>query len=67
MQHGDDPDTRGRRPNRERENPVGQRTRIVNRMKACLARFGIRNFNPTLHKASERFRDAEHPGGLAIA
>lgn len=54
MQHGDDPDTRGRRPNRERENPVGQRTRIVNRMKACLARFGIRNFNPTLHKASER-------------
>jgi transposase len=25
-----------RRPNRERENLVGQRTRIVNRMKACL-------------------------------
>src|SRR5437763_10320925 len=37
-----------RRPNRERENLVGERTRIVNRMKACLARLGIRNFKSTL-------------------
>ena len=37
-----------KRPNRERENLVGQRTRIVNRMKACLIRFGIRNFKPRL-------------------
>ena len=36
-----------KRPTRERENLVGERTRIVNRMKACLIRFGIRNFNPT--------------------
>jgi transposase len=42
-----------RRPNRERENLVGQRTRIVNRMKACLIRFGIRTFKPTLRKAVE--------------
>ena len=42
-----------KRPNRERENLVGQRTRIVNRMKACLIRFGIRNFKPTLRKAPE--------------
>ena len=33
-----------RRPNRERENLVGERTRIMNRMKATLARFG----NPKL-------------------
>ena len=41
----------GRRPNRERENLVGERTRIVNRMKACLARLGIRNFKSTLHQS----------------
>ena len=35
-----------KRPNRERENLVGERTRIVNRMKSTLARLGIRGFNP---------------------
>src|SRR6201988_871208 len=43
-----------KRPTRERENLVGERTRIINRMKACLVRFGIRNFKPTLRKAPER-------------
>jgi transposase len=43
-----------RRPNREREGLVGERTRLVNRMKAALIRFGIRNFKPTLRKAQER-------------
>ena len=43
-----------KRPNRERECLVGERTRIVNRMKATLARLGIRNFKPTLRKAAER-------------
>jgi transposase len=37
-----------KRPNRERECLVGERTRIVNRIKATLARMGIRNFKPTL-------------------
>src|SRR3984893_348510 len=37
-----------KRPNRERECLVGERTRIVNRMKGTLARLGIRNFKPTL-------------------
>jgi len=37
-----------KRPNRERESLVGERTRIVNRIKATLARMGIRNFKPTL-------------------
>src|SRR6202022_4666682 len=47
----------GKRPNREREGIVRERTRIVNRMKSCLARFGVRNFKPTLRKAPERCAD----------
>ena len=43
-----------RRPNRERENLVTERTRIANQMKAILARFGIRSFKPTLRKAAEK-------------
>ena len=43
-----------KRPNRERENLVSERTRIVNRMKSTLARLGLRGFKPTLHKAAER-------------
>ena len=31
---------------RERENLVGERTRIINRMKAALVRLGIRGFKP---------------------
>ena len=56
-----------KRPNRERECLVGERTRIVNRMKARLARLGIRNFKPTLRKAPERLANAAHPGGRAAA
>jgi transposase len=43
-----------RRPNRERENLVNERTRIINRMKSTLARLGIRGFKPTLRKAPEQ-------------
>jgi transposase len=43
-----------RRPNRERENLVGEQTRIGNRIKAVLVRFGIRSFKPTLRKAADR-------------
>ena len=42
-----------KRPNRERECLVRERTRIVNRMKGTLARLGIRNFKPTLRKAAD--------------
>src|SRR5262249_30642803 len=35
-----------KRPNRERECLVKERTRLVNRMKGALARLGIRNFRP---------------------
>lgn len=52
-----------KRPTRERENLVGERTRIVNRMKASLVRLGIRNFKPTLRKASERLNALCTPEG----
>jgi transposase len=43
-----------KRPSREREGLVGERTRIVNRMKGALARLGVRGFKPTLRNAAER-------------
>jgi transposase len=41
-----------RRPNREHETLVGERSRIINRMKATMVRFGIRGFKVTLRKAA---------------
>ena len=55
-----------RRPNRERENLIGQQTRIVNRMKACLVRWGIPNFKPTLRQAAERLETLRTPEGAAL-
>jgi len=55
-----------RRPNREHESLVGERTRIVNRMKANLARLGIRGFKPTLRGASERLDTLRTPEGEAL-
>ena len=43
-----------RRPNRERENLVVEQTRLVNRMKGMLARFGIRGFKLTLQHADKQ-------------
>jgi transposase len=43
-----------RRPSRERESLVGERTRIINRMKATLVRLGIRGFKPGLLTAPQR-------------
>jgi transposase len=50
-----------KRPSRERESLVGERTRIVNRMKAMLARFGIRGFKPELRKAPQRIEALRTP------
>src|ERR1700724_111939 len=55
-----------KRPNRERGCLVGERTRIVNRMKATLARLGIRNFKPTLRKAAERLATLHPPEGMPL-
>ena len=56
-----------KRPNRERECLVKERTRLVNRMKGTLARLGIRNFRPTLRNAAEHLASPIHPGGLSVA
>src|SRR5215469_7865836 len=55
-----------KRPNRERENLVSERTRIVNRMKSALARLGIRGFQPTLRKAPERLARLLTPEGAPL-
>jgi transposase len=55
-----------RRPNRERESLVGERTRIVNRIKANLARLGIRGFKPTVRDAAERLDTLRTPEGAAL-
>ena len=55
-----------RRPSREREGLVGERTRIVNRMKAGLARLGIRGFKPELLKAPQRLEMLRTPEGVPI-
>lgn len=52
-----------RRPNRERENLVSERTRIVNRMRSGLARLGIRTFRPTLRKAPDSLASLRTPEG----
>src|SRR3954454_18558052 len=55
-----------RRPTRERESLVGERTRIVNRIKAALARLGVRGFKPTLRKALERLDALRTPEGTVL-
>jgi transposase len=55
-----------KRPNREHESLVGERTRIVNRMKSTLARLGVRGFKPTLRKACERLGTLRTPEGMPL-
>jgi transposase len=55
-----------KRPNRERDSLVCEHSRIVNRMKAALARLGIRGFNPKLKKALDRLEDLRTPEGEPI-
>ena len=55
-----------KRPSRERENLVGEKTRIVNRMKAALIRLGVRGFKPELRRASGKLDGLRTPEGLPI-
>lgn len=55
-----------RRPSRERQALVGERTRLINRLKATLARLGIRDFNPVLRKAPERLAELHTPEGVLV-
>src|SRR5215207_7505929 len=56
----------GKRPHRERESLVAERTRIVNRMKGCLARLGIRGFKPTLQRAPKLLSTLRTPEGSPL-
>src|SRR6201985_2129009 len=55
-----------KRPNRERECLVKERTRLVNRMKGALARLGIRNFRPPLRNAAEHLAGLYTPEGSPL-
>jgi len=55
-----------KRLSRERESLVGKRTRVINRMKAALARLGIRGFKPELRKAPQRLDALRTPEALPI-
>ena len=55
-----------KRPTREREQLVGKRTGIINRMKATFVRLGIRGFNPRLRKAPQRLVALITPEGCPI-
>jgi transposase len=55
-----------KRPSRERETLVGECTRIINRLKAALARVGIRGFKPHLRKALKHLDALHTPEGVPI-
>ena len=59
-------DEDARRPSRERESLVKECTRIVNRVKANLARLGIRGFRPSLTKASRQLKTLRTPEDAAV-
>jgi transposase len=55
-----------KRPTREHDNLVAERTRITNRMTSTMIRLGIRNFNVKLVKATARLADLRTPEGEPI-
>jgi len=59
-------DEDAKRPSRERENLVAERTRISNRLKSALARLGIRGFKPMLRKAPQRLAALRTLEGVPI-
>jgi transposase len=52
-----------RRPSRERDRLVREGTRLVNRMKSALVRWGVSGFNPKLRKAPDRVAGLRTPDG----
>jgi transposase len=55
-----------KRPGREREALVGERTRIINRFKSTLAWLGIRGFKPHLRNAATRLETLRTPEGAPL-
>src|SRR3546814_6295829 len=52
-----------RRPNREHSSLTGEQTRIINRLKSTLARFGVRDFNVKRPDAGDRLEAVRTPEG----
>lgn len=59
-------DEDAKRPHREREALLYERTGIVNRMKAVLIQFGVRNFNPKLRNAAKKLDTVRTPEGTPL-
>ena len=55
-----------KRPGREREALVGERTRIINRFKSTLAWLGIRGFKSNLRNAAARLETLRTPEGAPV-
>jgi transposase len=55
-----------KRPSRERDKLIDERTRIGNRIKGTLARLGVRGFKPTLRTAPERLEQLRTPEGAPL-
>ena len=55
-----------KRPGRERDALVGERTRIINRFKSTLAWLGIRGFKPNLRNAAARLEALRTPEGTPL-
>ena len=55
-----------KRPSRERETLMKERTRLINAMKGDLARLGVRNFNPKLRRAREKLDEVRTPEGTPL-
>ena len=55
-----------KRPSRERETLVKERTRVINAMKSDLTRLGIRDFNPKPRTAREKLETLRTPEGALI-
>lgn len=55
-----------KRPSREHEHLIGEKSRVVCRLKAALARHGIHNFKVTLRKACDRLAELRGPEGVPL-
>jgi transposase len=59
-------DEDAKRPHRERESLLKERTATINRMKSILTQFGVRNFKPGLRKATEKIDAVRTPEGVPL-
>lgn len=56
----------GKRPLRERESLVSDRSRLINQMKSLLAQHGVRGFKVTTKKAAAQLKHVETAEGLPL-